>query len=85
MEEPTSAQAVTIRYLEEHPGLSSPAAPGAEGRDPITASALAALLEAERRRTLAPPRIGTTGEGDRRLSPWQNALRGGQGGMDRAP
>jgi len=65
---------LSIRYLEEHPALLAEEEPGAEGRDPRTAAALAALLEAERRRRLTPPRIGKEGEG-RALSPWQTATR----------
>jgi acetyl-CoA carboxylase, biotin carboxylase subunit len=76
---------LTIRYLEEHPELTAPAEPGAEGRDPVIAAAIAALLEAERRRELAPPRIDQDGAG-RSLSPWQASLRswgGGGGGARR--
>ncbi len=65
---------LSIRYLEEHPGLTAEEEPGAEGRDPRTVAALAALLEAERRRRITPPRIGRQDEG-RGLSRWQTALR----------
>jgi acetyl-CoA carboxylase, biotin carboxylase subunit len=44
------------------------------------AAALAALLEAERRRSLAPPRIESGAGGGRSLSAWQQALRTGRDG-----
>jgi acetyl-CoA carboxylase, biotin carboxylase subunit len=65
---------LTIRFLEEHPGLTRrPESPGTP-EERRAAAALAALLETERRASLRPPRIGPAPAGPG-LSPWQQVLR----------
>ncbi len=62
---------VTIRYLEEHPEiLTGESAGEVDPEDRRIAAALAGLLEAERRRSIRPPRIQAE---DRSLSGWQGA------------
>lgn len=62
---------VTIRYLEEHPELLGGESAGEmDPEDRRIAAALAGLLEAERRRSIRPPRIQAE---DRSLSGWQGA------------
>ncbi len=71
---------LSIRFLEEHPHLTSaPASAGSE-MERRTAAALAALLESERRASVSPPRIGAEG-GGRELSFWQRALHPSCGGQ----
>ena len=72
MDEPDyRAGNVTIRYLEEHPGILDGDGAGEMDREERRiAAALAGLLEAERRHSIRPPRI--QGE-DRSLSGWQGA------------
>lgn len=71
MDEPDfRAGDLSVRYLEEHPALLAP--DSAEG-DPGTIAAIAALLEAERRKGLSPPRIGVTPL-TMGLSAWKRAL-----------
>ena len=81
MDEPDfRAGALTIRYLEEHPGLLQGGDALPPGMDVVTAVALVAALEREHREGLRPPRPGgdaTRGSRDAadvRPSAWQQAF-----------
>ncbi len=76
-EEDFRAGRLSVRYLEEHPGLTVPHEPG--DRHLRTAAAVAALLEAEWRRDRAPARIGPGG-GGLPLSPWRRSVHPGVNG-----
>jgi acetyl-CoA carboxylase, biotin carboxylase subunit len=67
---------VDIRYVEDHPALTRAPSPGSREDDMEMVAALAALLEAERRRHLTPPRIGRDGAGNG-LTPWQMRIHPG--------
>jgi len=73
-EEDFRAGALSIRYIEEHPGLLAEGEP----RDDLVAAAVAAALLEEEHRAGRSPRIAS--EGGRTPSAWRRAFSPGRGG-----